>query len=154
MHQPDHADTIRNLIASQPEQLTERLGIRVTDIAPGRVVGTMPVAGNRQPFGLLHGGASCVLAESLGAIAAALHAGPGRGIVGVELSVSHLGSVHDGMVTGICTPLHEGGTLATYEITLIDDCHHRVCTARLTCMLKERPFHGAERQSPAFAPGD
>jgi uncharacterized protein (TIGR00369 family) len=132
------AVALRKLIAEQPEQLTERMGITLTEISPGRVVGTLPVAGNRRPFGLLHGGASCVLAETLGSTAAALHAGPGRAIAGVDLNVTHHRVVLDGLVTGVCTPLYEGRTLATYEIVLTDGRGQRVCTARLTCMLRDR----------------
>jgi uncharacterized protein (TIGR00369 family) len=130
---------VRNLLASLPPgQLTERMGIVITEIAHGRVAGTMPVTGNRQPFGLLHGGASCVLAETLGSIAVALHAGPGRAGVGVELNVSHHRALREGMMAGVCTPLHEGRTLATYEIVMTDEQGRRVSTARLTCALRDR----------------
>lgn len=120
----------------EAEQLNDRMGIVVTDWNPERLVGTMPVKGNRQPYGLLHGGASCVLAEALGSIAAALHAGPERAAVGIEISATHHRAVRDGIVTGVCTPLHTGRTLATYEIAISDEEGHRVCTARLTCMLR------------------
>jgi uncharacterized protein (TIGR00369 family) len=136
------ADAVLKLIAGQPEQLTGRMGITVTEVAPGRVAGTLPVAGNRQPCGLLHGGASCVLAETLASIAAALHAGPARAIAGVDLNATHHRAVRDGLVTGVCTPLYEGRTLATYEVVLTDDLGRRVCTARLTCVLQERPSGG------------
>jgi uncharacterized protein (TIGR00369 family) len=135
-------DAVLKFIAGQPEQLTDRMGITVTEVAPGRVAGTLPVAGNRQPYGLLHGGASCVLAETLASIAAALHAGPARAAVGVDLNATHHRAVRDGLVTGVCTPLHEGRTLATYEVVLTDDLGRRVCTARLTCVLRERPPGG------------
>jgi len=123
----------------QPEQLTTAMGVRLTEAAPGRVVGTMPVAGNRQPYGLLHGGASAVLAETLGSIAAVLAAGPDRIALGVELSASHHRAVRDGTVTGVCTPLHEGRSLATYHIAISDEAGRPVCTARLSCVLRPRP---------------
>jgi 1,4-dihydroxy-2-naphthoyl-CoA hydrolase len=120
----------------EAEQLTDRMGIVVTDWNPQRLVATMPVKGNRQPYGLLHGGASCVLAETLGSIAAAIHAGPNRAAVGIEISATHHRAVRDGVVTGVCTPVHTGRTLASYEIAISDEDGRRVCTARLTCMLR------------------
>lgn len=119
------------------EQLVERMGIAITELAPERVVGTMPVTGNRQPFGLLHGGANAVLAETLGSVAAGLWGGPDRVPVGVELSCSHHRAAVQGLVTGVCTPLHRGRTMATFEITISDEQERRVCTARLTCLLRD-----------------
>src|SRR5258708_27450286 len=92
------------------------MGIKVLEASPERVVGTMPVAGNTQPYGLLHGGASCVLAESLGSLGAALHAGPGRVTLGIEISATHHRGAAGGEVTGVATLLHGGRTLTTYEI--------------------------------------
>lgn len=132
------------------EQLNDLVGIVVTDWNPERLVATMPVQGNRQPYGLLHGGASCVLAEALGSIAAALHAGPDRAAVGIEINATHHRAVRDGLVTGVCTPVHRGRTLATYEIAISDDAGARVCTARLTCIL--RPAAPAQ-PTPAAPPG-
>ncbi|MDQ6874437.1 MAG: hotdog fold thioesterase [Actinomycetota bacterium] len=126
-------------LAEQPGQLTDRMGVALTEIEPGRLVGTMPVEGNRQPYGLLHGGASCVLAETLGSIAGAIHAGPTRMAVGIDLNATHHRAARDGLVTGVCTPLHEGGTLASYQIVLSDDAGRRLCTARLTCAIRPRP---------------
>lgn len=121
------------------EQLMDRMGIKITEWSPERVVGTMPVAHNRQYFGLLHGGASAVLAESLGSIAGWLWAKPGKVPVGVELSCSHHRSATEGEVTGICTPLHRGRTVATFEIRISDEQQRPICTARLTCLLRDRP---------------
>jgi len=115
--------------------LVERLGIELVEAGPDRVVGTMPVAGNTQPYGLLHGGASVALAETLGSYAAALHAGPGRQAVGIEVSATHHRSVREGVVTGRATAVHLGGTTATYEIVVEDGTSRRICTARLTCLL-------------------
>lgn len=117
--------------------LLERMGIEITEASPERTAGTMPVAGNTQPAGLLHGGASVVLAESLGSIAATLHAGPGRAAVGIEVNATHHRAMRDGVVTGVATAVHLGRTVATYEIVLVDERDRRVCTARLTCMLVE-----------------
>lgn len=118
--------------------LPERMGIELTEASPERVVGTMPVAGNVQPFGLLHGGASCVLAETLGSVGAALHARQafGGSAMGVEISATHHRSARSGLVTGVATPIHRGGSIATYEIIITDEAGDRVCTARLTCVLR------------------
>src|SRR5690606_24470908 len=121
------------------EQLTDRMGITITSWDPDRLVGTMPVAGNRQPYGLLHGGANAALAETLGSIAAALHAAPERIAVGLDLACTHHRAATDGVVTGVCTPLHRGRSTATYEIVITDEKGRRTCTARLTCILRERP---------------
>jgi 1,4-dihydroxy-2-naphthoyl-CoA hydrolase len=121
------------------EQLTERMGIKITEWDPERVVGTMPVANNRQYFGLLHGGANAVLAETLGSIAASMWSMPEKVPLGVELSCSHHRSATDGEVTGVCTPLHRGRTMATFEIRISNDQQSPICTARLTCLLRDRP---------------
>jgi 1,4-dihydroxy-2-naphthoyl-CoA hydrolase len=118
--------------------LGERMGITLVEAAPDRIVGTMPVEGNTQPFGLLHGGASCVLAETLGSIGATLHAHAiGQAYaVGVDINASHHRAVRSGTITGVATPLRLGGSVATYEIVVTDEAGDRVCTARLTCMLR------------------
>jgi uncharacterized protein (TIGR00369 family) len=116
--------------------LAGRLGIEITEASADRVVGTMPVEGNTQPYGLLHGGASCALAETLGSIGAAL-AGNGRLPVGVDLNATHHRAARAGTVTGVATPLHQGRTTATWAITITDEDGRLVCTARLTCALLE-----------------
>lgn len=119
------------------DTLPGRMGIKILEASPQRVVGTMPVAGNTQPYGLLHGGASCVLAESLGSLGAALHAGPGRVTLGIEISATHHRGAAGGEVTGVATLLHGGRTLTTYEIVITDEQDRRVCTSRLTCLLRD-----------------
>jgi 1,4-dihydroxy-2-naphthoyl-CoA hydrolase len=121
------------------EQLTERMGIKITECDPDRMVGTMPVTHNRQPFGLLHGGASAVLAETLGSMAGWLWGRPDKIPLGLELSCSHHRAATEGQVTGVCTPLHRGRTVATFEIRISDEQDRPVCTARLTCLLQARP---------------
>ncbi|HEY6423758.1 MAG TPA: hotdog fold thioesterase [Pseudonocardiaceae bacterium] len=121
------------------EQLAERMGIKITDWDPERLVGTMPVAHNRQYFGLLHGGASAVLAETLGSLAAWLWARPDKVPLGLELSCSHHRAATEGEVTGVCTPVHRGRTVATFEIRISDEQVRPICTARLTCLLRDRP---------------
>jgi uncharacterized protein (TIGR00369 family) len=118
-------------------RLGDRMGIRVLEASPDRVVGTMPVEGNTQPYGLLHGGASAVLAETLGSVGAMLHGGPGKIAVGVDLNATHHRGMRSGLVTGTATPVHRGRSSATYEVVITDDSSgKRVCTARLTCMLR------------------
>ncbi|MEU4445695.1 hotdog fold thioesterase [Actinosynnema sp. NPDC050801] len=119
----------------QAEQLITKLGITLVECRPGRVVGRMPVAGNRQPVGIMHGGANAALAETLGSFAAWLHAGDGGQVVGTDLSCTHHRWVASGLVTGVATPLHEGRSSATYEIAITDDAGRRTCTARLTCAI-------------------
>ncbi len=126
-----------NAINANAGALAERMGIVFTETSADRLVATMPVAGNTQPFGLLHGGASVVLAESLGSIGAVLHAGPGRVAVGVDINATHHRAVRDGLVTGVATPLHRGRTMASYEIVITDEQGRRVCTARLTCAIRD-----------------
>jgi uncharacterized protein (TIGR00369 family) len=117
--------------------LADRLGIEFLEVSPERVVGRMPVEGNTQPYGLLHGGASAVLAETLGSVGAAVHAGAGRIAVGIEINATHHRSARSGWVTGVATRLHGGRTLATYDIEITDEQGRRVCTSRLTCMLRD-----------------
>jgi uncharacterized protein (TIGR00369 family) len=117
--------------------LPERMGIEFLDYDVQHLVARMPVEGNRQPYGLLHGGASCVLAETLGSVGAALHAGEGRIAVGVDINATHHRSATEGYVTGVATPLHLGRTMASYEIVITDEQDRRVCTARLTALLRD-----------------
>jgi 1,4-dihydroxy-2-naphthoyl-CoA hydrolase len=125
-------------IAESRDTLVGQMGIAIVEAAPGRVVGTMPVAGNTQPYGLLHGGASCVLAETLGSLGSALLAGPDRFTVGIEISATHHRAAAGGLVTGVATLLYGGRTVTTHEIVINDDRGRRVCTARLTCLLSDR----------------
>lgn len=117
--------------------LGQRMGIEILSVSRERLVATMPVEGNTQPYGLLHGGASVVLAETLGSIGSALHAGPGRVAVGIEVSATHHRAARSGLVTAVATPVSLGGTLATWAIELTDDAGRRTCTARLTCLLRD-----------------
>lgn len=119
-------------------ELNEKLGIEIVEVEPARVVATMPVDGNRQPLGLLHGGANAALAETIGSVAATLNAVEGRIAVGLELSCTHHRAARSGVVTGVCTPLHTGRSTSTFEIVVTDEDGRRTCTARLTCVLRER----------------
>jgi 1,4-dihydroxy-2-naphthoyl-CoA hydrolase len=119
--------------------LIERTGIVLTEVGARTTRGSMPVAGNTQPAGLLHGGATAALAETLASVAAQSHAGQGRAAVGLDLNVTHHRGVRSGHVHGVATALHLGRSTAAYEIVVTDDDDRRVATARLTCMLLGAP---------------
>ena len=132
------ADGVQALFSGGVGVLGERMGIEITEASADRVVGTMPVDGNTQPLGLLHGGASCVLAETLGSVGAAMH---GHSVdrplvVGVDINATHHKGVRSGLVTGTAKPVHRGRTMTTYEVVITDDGGDRVCTARITCLLR------------------
>lgn len=119
------------------QQLGDKMGIVFTEASPERVVATMPAKGNLQPYGLVHGGANAVLAESIGSLCAALNDAPGRAAMGLELSCTHHRGVRDGVVTGVATPVHVGRGTVTVHIVLTDDQGRRTCTARLTCVIRD-----------------
>lgn len=119
---------------SPTPSLLDRMGIVVSSATASMAVATMPVAGNTQPLGLLHGGASTALAETVASAAAAQHAGAGRHAVGIEISASHLRPVRTGTVTAVARAVHLGGTVATYDVTITDDAARLVCAARVTCL--------------------
>jgi 1,4-dihydroxy-2-naphthoyl-CoA hydrolase len=139
--------------AASKGTLPDRMGISIVEASAERVVGTMPVAGNTQPYGLLHGGASCVLAETLGSVGSALHAGPDRITVGNEISATHHRAATAGQVTGVATRLHGGRTVTTYEIVISDSTGRRVCTSRLTCLLTDRVPGGTAAPGPSGPSG-
>jgi uncharacterized protein (TIGR00369 family) len=119
-------------------ELPRKMGIEFLELSAAYSVARMPVEGNRQVVGLLHGGAHVVLGESLGSISSAIHAGPGRIAVGIEINASHSRSVTEGWVTGTCTALVLGRTLATHEIVVTDEEGNRLSTVRMTNFLKDR----------------
>jgi 1,4-dihydroxy-2-naphthoyl-CoA hydrolase len=119
--------------ASSP--LDDKLGIEIVDFNPDRLVATMPVEGNQQPFGLLHGGATCALVETIGSWAAILGAGEGRKAVGIELNATYVKAATSGVVTAVCTPVRRGRTLATFLIQVSDEQGRPTASARLTCMI-------------------
>lgn len=132
------------------EQLQERMGIEIVSLSLDGVVARMPVAGNRQPFGLLHGGASAVLAETVGSTLSALHALPDRFPVGLELSCTHHRSATEGFVTATARPIHVGRSTSTSEIVITDEQGRRTCTAKLTCLHRDsRPEVRLDGAAPA-----
>jgi len=115
--------------------LDKKMGIEIIEASPERLVATMPVEGNTQPVGLLHGGANVVLAESLGSVGTQLHAGPNRRIVGVDINATHHKSATKGIVTGVATAVSLGKTMCCYDIVITNDEGQRTCTARITCLI-------------------
>ena len=129
----------QRLNASSVGTLVERMGIEILAASPDKVVARMPVQGNTQPYGLLHGGASVVLAETLGSIGSALHAAPDRIAVGLDINATHHRAATSGHVVGVATPLSLGRSVAAWEIVITDDEGRRVCTSRITCLLRDLP---------------
>jgi 1,4-dihydroxy-2-naphthoyl-CoA hydrolase len=114
--------------------MSEHIGITFTDVGPDYIKATMPVdARTRQPYGLLHGGASCVLAETLGSVASALVIDREKFIcVGLEINANHIRGVREGHVSGIATPLHIGASTHVWDIKIHDEREKLVCVSRLT----------------------
>ena len=132
-------ELISRLIDTRGGQLVQRMGIEFQKLTAEESIATMPVEGNRQVIGLLHGGAHVVLGESLGSLSSAIHAGPGRIAVGIEINATHSRSVSEGVVTGTCRALVLGRTLCTHEIVMTDEQGRRLSTVRMTNYLKDAP---------------
>ena len=115
--------------------LDKKMGIEIIEASPERLVGTMPVEGNTQPIGLLHGGANVVLAESLGSIGTQLHAGADRKIVGIDINATHHKSATSGVVTAVATAISLGKTICSYQVEITNDKGERTCSARITCLI-------------------
>jgi uncharacterized protein (TIGR00369 family) len=115
--------------------LDHKMGIKIIEASPERVVATMPVEGNTQAFGLLHGGANVVLAELLGSLGAWMYAGGSKRTVGVDINATHHKPAREGLVTGVATPVSRGRTLACYEIVITNEAGERTCTARITSLI-------------------
>ena len=120
-------------------ELDVKMGVRILEQSAERVVATMPVEGNRQSFGLLHGGASVAFAEALGSWAAVIHAGPGRSAVGLDINATHHRSARSGLITGVATAIRLGRTVASHEIVVTDEDGERLCTARITNLIIDAP---------------
>ncbi len=135
----NQSDILAAMGAASAGTLVERMEIEYVELTPERLVARMPVRGNTQPYGLLHGGASAVLAETLGSIGAQLVAGPGRVAVGIDLNATHHRAAREGFVTGVATPVSVGRTLVCFEVVITDEGGARICTSRLTCLLRDAP---------------
>lgn len=132
-------ELVERLINTGGGELAVKMGIEFLELSAEKSVATMPVAGNRQVVGLLHGGAHVVLAESLGSMSSAIHAGPGRIAVGIEINATHSKSATEGVVTATCEALVLGRTLATHQITIRDAMGNRLSTVRMTNYIKDVP---------------
>lgn len=119
-------------------ELTQKMGIEYVELSAERSVARMPVDGNRQVVGILHGGAHVVLGESLGSLSAAIHAGPGRFAVGIDVNATHTKSVSEGWVTATCTAISLGRTICVHEIAITNDDGDRLSTVRITNLLRDR----------------
>lgn len=120
-------------------ELDEKMGVKILEQSVQRVVATMPVEGNRQSFGLLHGGASLAVGEAVGSWAAVIHASTlGKTAVGVDVSATHHKSARSGVITITAIPIHLGRTLTTHEVLITNDDGGRLCTLRITNLLLEK----------------
>ena len=128
-------DYLEEIRKRPPSALDKKMGIEIIEASPQRMVGTMPVEGNTQPSGLLHGGANVVLAETLGSVGTHLHAGPNRRIVGIDVNATHHKSATSGKVTAVATAVTLGKTLCCYEVEITNDKDERTCSARITCLI-------------------
>ena len=128
---------IARLVDTQGGELARKMSIELLELGAERSVARMPVEGNRQVVGLLHGGAHVVLAESLGSMASAIHAGPDKIAVGIEINATHSRSVTEGYVEATCEALVLGRTLATHQITIRDQAGNRLSTVRMTNFIKD-----------------
>jgi len=136
---PDGLDPelVERLVSSGGGQLAVKMGIEFLELSASRSIARMPVEGNRQVVGLLHGGEHVVLGESLGSVSSAIHAGPGRYAVGIEINATHSRSATEGFVTATCEALVLGRTLCTHEIVIRDDAGNRCSTVRMTNLLRD-----------------
>lgn len=139
MQVPDDLDPelMERLVSTRGGELAVKLGIDFLELSASHSVARMPVEGNRQVIGLLHGGAHVVLGESLGSVSSAIHAGPGRYAVGIEINATHSRSVSEGWVTATCEALVLGRTLCTHEIVIRDEAGTRLSTVRMSNLLRD-----------------
>jgi len=139
MQLPDDLDPelVERLVGTRGGELAVKMGIEFLELSASHSVARMPVEGNRQVVGLLHGGAHLVLGESLGSVSSAIHAGPGRYAVGIEINATHSRSATEGFVTATCDALSLGRTLCTHEIVIRDEAGNRCSTVRITNLLRD-----------------
>jgi uncharacterized protein (TIGR00369 family) len=136
---PDDLDPelYERIVGTRGGPLAVKMGIEFLEVGAARSTARMPVEGNTQVVGLLHGGAHVVLGESLGSVSSAVHAGPGRYAVGIEINATHSRSATSGWVTGTCEALVLGRTLCTHEIVMRDEEGRRLSTVRMTNLLRD-----------------
>lgn len=131
--------TMPDWFADLSSALDEKMGVELVEVSPTRAVGRYPVEGNTQPFGLWHGGASCVVAETLASLAAAAEVGPHGSVSGVDINATHLRPASSGWITGTAEAIRIGGRLATYQVDLVHDSGEHLCSARITVALRRAP---------------
>jgi uncharacterized protein (TIGR00369 family) len=137
---PNSAATLEKLRANATNHLAATLGIVLTELTPERVVATMPVdERTRQPFGILHGGASVALAETVASLGGTMNVDLERfAVVGVEINANHIRAKREGVVTGTATPIHIGRSTHVWEISIVDEDDRPVCVSRCTLAVVPR----------------
>jgi uncharacterized protein (TIGR00369 family) len=135
-----NALTLEKLRANSTRNLNDVLGIEVRELTPERVVATMPVDDRtRQPFGILHGGASVALAETIASLGGTMNVDIERfSVVGVEINANHIRAKRDGIVTGTGTPIHVGRSTQVWEVRIVDEEQRTVCVSRCTLAVVPR----------------
>ncbi len=131
------AQANRMIAEGQAGTMLPALHLEYLEVGPARMVARIPVAANTQPYGLLHGGATAALCETLGSFGTAVAAGMDKIVTGIELNVNHLKSVREGHVTGVATPIHVGRTTAVWDMRAHDDQGRLVAVGRLTLLIRE-----------------
>lgn len=131
------AEQVQALKDSGPGALLETMGFEWLEAGPNKVVGRLPVKGNTQPYGLFHGGASAVLAETLASVGAWL-ADPSKITMGIEIKVNHIKAATDGWITGVGIPLRQGKSVAVWEIRMTDDDGDLTAFSTCTIAIKEQ----------------
>lgn len=137
-HEPKLSDQAKQVATSRGVgALAEKMGIQILELSAERAVATMPVEGNTQPIGLLHGGAYLVLGETLGSFAANVWAHPNGHAVGIEISASHTKSATSGLVTGTATAISLGKSLTVHEVVVTNESGDRLSTVRITNLIRK-----------------
>jgi 1,4-dihydroxy-2-naphthoyl-CoA hydrolase len=136
----DKTATLNDILPLGKNTMSEWLGIEFTELGENFISGKMPVDHRtNQPYGLMHGGASCVLAETLGSVASALVTDHSVNYcVGIEINANHIRSAREGYVSGIATPLHLGNSTHVWDIKIYDEKEKLVCVSRLTVAIMKR----------------
>ncbi|MDP9343160.1 MAG: PaaI family thioesterase [Actinomycetota bacterium] len=130
-------EEVLRVVRETPNPLMDRLGIEWLELDPDRIVARIPVAGNTQPYGVVHGGATAALCETVGSFGTALVAGFDRISVGIALTVNHLRSVREGHITATGVPLHVGRSTAVWDMRVEDDEGRLVAVSRLTLAIRD-----------------
>jgi uncharacterized protein (TIGR00369 family) len=131
-------ENIKRMVDRGLGELATKMGITLVSLSAERAEATMPASGNTQPFGVIHGGAYVVLAESLGSMAANVWAGEDQVAVGIEVNATHSKSAREGIVTGVATAIHLGRSLTTHEVKISDENGNRLSTVRITNFIRPR----------------